>query len=660
MKEYVVPVSTSSTRCRSSQPNLRKPQNLSGMHEWQKWRNVNQMWLSQVEKYQDKAAVVAKKDGRWQDLGWNAVHEEALKIAGGLMALGVDNGDAVGIFSKTRMEWIHSCLGILLAGGALSCIYHTDSPGQCAHILTNSDTTVCFAEEQEQLDKLLEIRESCPSLSYIIVFEKYEPVDIDRVMTYRDLIALGETQMEKISLLEEIQRRSEAKGIDDPLAYIYTSGTTGFPKGAVITHGNTLFCTWAFTKVFPIGEDDLAFCFLPLAHAGALTLTLFSSFSAGCPIAVAEDMMNTAMEDMYETEPTWMFCTPRLYEKIYNRIMGITEEAPWLRKQLILKSLDVGFHVARLRGAKKPIPRWLACANRVCDFLVFRRVREMFGGRMKVPFTGGAPIARKIVEFFDAVGMSLIEVYGQTETSSIVMTNRLDDYRVGSVGKPIPGISVRLAEGDNEIQVLAPELVCKGYNKDPDATQELFTDDGWLKTGDVGEIDEQGYYYVVDRKKYIMITAAGKNVAPQNIENILKTHRFISQAIVYGEGQPYLIALLTLDETEMIRYARDNRIIYTDFRDLTKNEHIIETIWKIVQEKNKELARVEQIKKFFILEEELFQDDEEVTPTMKVKKATIEKRYGHIIGQLYRLPRSEFTIRRNACQNGSENPYSKE
>ena len=613
--------------------------------EWQAWKNLSEMWGCQVLKYGDLAMAVAKREGRWRDLSWNEVDEEAKKVALGLISLGMKDGDAVGIFSKTRLEWIYACLGILLAGGTLSCIYHTDSPQQCEHIITNSDTTICFVEEQEQLDKILEIRDQCPSLRYIIVFEKYEPKEIENVEHYLALSERGESLLEDNAARKELAQRIERPGSDDPFALIYTSGTTGFPKGAVITHGNTLFCCKAFTEIFPIGEDDLAFCFLPLAHAGGLTLTLFSSISVGCPLAVAEDMMNTAMEDMYETEPTWMFCTPRLYEKIYNQIMGIIEDAPWFRKYLILYALKVGYKVSGFKQEKRNVPLWLKALNGLCRLLVFRRIKEMFGGRMKVPFTGGAPIAKQVIEFFDAVGMPLIEVFGQTETSSIIMANRLDDYKVGSVGKPIPGIRVRFAE-DGEIQVDAPELVCKGYNKDPESTKEIFTEDGWLKTGDVGKVDQDGYYYVVDRKKYIMITAAGKNVAPQNIENILKTHRFISQAIVYGEGMPYLVALFTLDEPEVVRYARDNRVIYTDFRDLTKNSTLIETIWEIVQEKNKELARVEQIKKFYILEEELFQDDEEVTPTMKVKKSTIENRYGDIINRLYRLPKSEYTIRK--------------
>ncbi len=629
---------------------LQKPQrtkeNNAGYQEWKKWKNLAHMWNSQVKKYGGKTVAVAKKDGRWKDFSWLEIDQEAKKIALGLMALGINPKESIAIFSKTRLEWMETSLGILLSGNMLVCIYHTDSPPQCKHIITNSDTVVCFAEEQEQLDKLLEIWDECNTLHYIITYEKCDYFGRKNVLSFRELLKLGEDLLNNPAKIKELNRRSDSTTFDDIFTLIYTSGTTGFAKGAMITHGNTLFCCWAFTKVFPIGEDDLAFCFLPLAHAGGLTLTQFSSISAGCPIAFAEDMMNTAMEDMYETEPTWMFCTPRLYEKIYNQIMGTIEEAPWSRRFIILNALKVGEKVSKFRQDKKDPPLWLKFLNLLCHLIVFRKVKDIFGGRMKIPFTGGAPIAKKIIEFFAACGMPLIEVYGQTETSSIVMCNRLNDYKIGSAGKPIPGIDIRLSK-DGEIQVHAPELVCKGYYKNPEATKDLFTEDGWLKTGDIGKRDEKGYYYIIDRKKYILITAAGKNVAPQYIENILKTHRFISQAIVYGEGQPYLVALFTLDEDEIIRFARDNRIIYTDYKDLTKNEKIIETIWNIVQEKNKELARVEQIKKFYILEDELYQDDEEVTPTMKVKKTTIESRYGDIIRKLYRLPKSEYTIREN-------------
>lgn len=609
---------------------------------WRVWKNVGDMWRSQVHLFRDRVMAVAKVDGRWKDISWNEVDSKAKSIASGLLALNMAQGESIAIFSKTRIEWIYAAIGLIQAGGRLVCIYHTDSPSQCEHIIRNSDTTICFVEEQEQLDKILEIRDNCPKLRSIVCFEKFDPPAINDVYLLEEFLELGRTRI-NADILQEINERVQRPNLDTELALIYTSGTTGFPKGAIITHGNTLFCCWAFTRVFPINENDLSFCFLPLAHAGGLTLTLFSSISAGCPIAVAEDMMNTAMEDMYETEPTWMFCTPRLYEKIHNKIIGIIDEAPWFRKYLIQNAIDTGVTVARLRQTKKRVPFHLRLLYVAYNFLVFRKIKDMFGGRMAVPFTGGAPIAPKVIEFFAAIGMPLIEVFGQTETSSIIMCNRLDNYRIGTVGKPIPGIDVRLAK-DGEIQVLAPWLVCHGYNKDPEASKTIFTDDGWLKTGDIGKIDEDGYYSVIDRKKYILITAAGKNVAPQHIENILKTHRFISQAIVYGEAKPYLVCLFTLDENEVIRFARDQRIIYQDFRSLTKNRQILEKVWQIVNEKNQELARVEQIKKFYILEEELFQDDEEVTPTMKVKKSVIEKRYGEIINRLYKLPKSEYTL----------------
>ena len=610
--------------------------------DWRSWKNVGDMWCSQVDLFQNRTMAVAKIDGRWKDISWKEADRVAKSIASGLLSLKMKKNESVTIFSKTRIEWIYVAIAIIQAGGRLVCIYHTDSPSQCEHIIKNSDTTVCFVEEQEQLDKILAIRKNCPTLRSIVCFEKYDPKALENVYHYRDFLEIGRSQLNS-EILREIRGRIQEANIETDLSLIYTSGTTGYPKGAIITHGNTLFCCWAFTKVFPIGKDDLAFCFLPLAHAGGLTLTLFSSISAGCPIAVAEDMMNTAMEDMYETEPTWMFCTPRLYEKIYNKIIGIMDEAPWFRKYLIQEAITTGIKIARLKQKQKSVPIHMRILYFVYNLLVFRKIKDMFGGRMTIPFTGGAPIAPKVIEFFAAIGMPLIEVFGQTETSSIIMCNRMNQYKIGTVGTPIPGIEVRLAE-EGEIQVNAPMLVCRGYNKDRQATKSLFTEDGWLKTGDIGEIDEDGYYSVIDRKKYIIITAAGKNVAPQHIENILKTHRFISQAIVYGEAKPYLICLFTLDEDEVTRFARDQRIIYQDFRSLTKNRRILEKVWKIVNEKNKELARVEQIKKFFILEEELFQDDEEVTPTMKVKKSVIEKRYGDIINQLYKLPKSEFTL----------------
>lgn len=614
----------------------------SAPSDWQAWKNVGAMWDSQVKKYGDSAMAAAKIDGRWQDISWIEMDREAKTIARGLIELGMEYGDSIAIFSKTRVEWISACLGILLAGGRLVCIYHTNSPSQCEHIIKNSDAKFCFVEEQEQADKILEIKGACPMLESIISFDKIEGADDDKVYLFKEFLEQSRSSIDSTNL-EQIENRTLRPDYDTPLALIYTSGTTGLAKGAIITHGNTLFCCWAFTRVFPINEKDLAFCFLPLAHAGGLTLTLFSSISAGCPIAVAEDMMNTAMEDIYETEPTWMFCTPRLYEKIYNKIMGTIDEAPWFRKRLIKYSLDLGTKISVLRSQEVSIPLSLRLLYLLCHLLVFRRIKKMFGGKMKIPLTGGAPIAPRILDFFAAIGMPLIEVFGQTETSSIIMCNRLDAYRIGTVGKPIPGIDVRLAE-DGEIQVYAPWLICKGYNKDEEASINILTDDGWLKTGDVGKMDDQGYYSVVDRKKHILITAAGKNVAPQHIENILKTHRFISQAIVYGEAKPYLVCLFTLDEDEVIRFARDNRIIYRDFRSLTRNRQILEAVWEIVREKNGELAQVEQIKKFYILEDELFQDDEEVTPTMKVKKATIEKRYGDIIEKLYKLPKSEYTI----------------
>ncbi|MCK4986247.1 MAG: long-chain fatty acid--CoA ligase, partial [Desulfobacterales bacterium] len=577
-------------------------------------QNLSLLFQDRVATYKDKTFIIRKQGGRWNDVSWNQVSQEVKKNSLGLISLGLKKRERVAILSETRAEWLFAYLAILASGGVLAPIYHTNSPDQCHYVINDSGARFAFVEDQEQLDKFLEFWEHMPGLEKIIVFEKYEPADDNRIMSLQALTDLG-VEWEQSKDASIYWERLKAVQADDLSALVYTSGTTGRPKGTIITHQNLLASADFLNTALPTNGKDRGLAFLPMAHVAEMLL-FWVRVLAGQQYAYAEDVFSLP-RDIVEVEPTFFMSTPRFFEKYYNQIWGTIEEAPWFRRAVIDLSLKIGNRVKECRQMKSAIPWYLNLLSGLAYLVTFRKIRKMFGGRIKTFLSAGAPIADKIVHFFASIGLPIYEAYGLTETAASGSYNTREAYRFGSVGKPIKGIKVKI-NADGEILIKSPGN-CVGYYNQPEKTAGLF-EDGFLRTGDVGYFDEDGFLFITDRKKDIFINTSGKNITPSYIENLMKTSRYISQIMVYGDQQPYITALVTLDEVETVKYARDSGVVYTGFADLTHKAEIIALIDQEIKTRNKELSHPEQIRRFSILEKELRQNDEEVTPTMKVKR----------------------------------------
>ncbi len=592
-------------------------------------KDIGTMFFERVKRYGDRPLLTYKYEGRWKDLSWNETSETVQDCALGLMALGFDQGDMACILAETRVEWAYSYLSIVSAGGICAGIYATNSPTQVQYILNDSGATVLFAENQEQIDKVLEIWDSVPLLERIIVFERFNPKNDPRFISLENLIETGKEKRTE-SGLGELEERMRKINQDDVVNIIYTSGTTGEPKGVILAHFSLLYACQVWNSRMPISEKDMGLASLPMSHVIGVLESLIWRIYYGCHICFAEDI-TTVFGDILDVKPTYIFTTPRFYEKYYNQIVGIIEDAPWFRKIVINFFLDIGFKASLFEQQKNRVPIYLKFLRMIGWLVLYRKVRDDFGGRIRFFLSVGAPIAEKIVKFMSSVGLPIYEGFGMTETVTVGLPS-FGDFRMGSVGKRFPETQLKIAS-DGELLIKTPGN-CLGYWKKQDETTALF-EDGWLCSGDLAKIDDDGYLSIIDRKKDVMINSSGKNIAPGHLENLLKTSRYISLAMVFGEGKKYVSALITLDEDEVVKYARDNGIVYTGFAELTRNEKVVELMQNEVNKKNKEVANVEKIKKFSILEEDFLQDAGEITATMKVRRQIVGEKYKAIISRMY-------------------------
>ncbi len=592
-------------------------------------KDVGSMFFHRVKRYGDRPLFTYKYEGRWKDMSWNEAAERVQNIALGLMELDMKQGDRVCVLSETRVEWSLCYLAIVSAGGICTGIYATNSPPQVQYILNDSRSTLLFAEDQEQVDKILEIWDALPHLRKIIVFERFSPDDDPRFIPFEALTELGAKKKDESGLAALEERLQNIKP-DDLVNIIYTSGTTGEPKGVMQSHFLFLRALVLWAGRAPIDESDMGLASLPMSHIIGLLESLLYRMYYGCHITYAEDI-TTVYTDILDVKPTYIWSTPRFFEKYYNRIAGIIEDAPWFRRVMIDFFLDIGWRYFTLKQKKERVRLYLKFLRMIGWLVLYRKIQDDFGGRIRFFLSAGAPIAEKIVKFMTSVGMPIYEGFGMTETITVAMAE-IGDFRIGSVGKAYPETELKIAP-DGELLIKSPGN-CLGYWDKPEQTAELIRGE-WLHTGDTGHIDEDGYLYIVDRKKDIMITSSGKNIAPGYLENLLKTSRYVSQAMVFGEGRKYVSALITLDEDEVVKYARDNGIVYTGFADLTKKKEIIALLQKELDERNKELARIERIKRFAILEEDFLQDEGEITPTMKIRRKIVFEKYHEIIDALY-------------------------
>ena len=593
---------------------------------------VSALFWDRVTRLPDKVALREKNFGIWNEYTWDAYGSSARLAGLGLKALGLERGDVCSIASEVNKEWLFADLGIICVGGVSNGVYPTDAANQVEYLINDSGTRFYFAEDEEQLDKVLAVRDKTPALLKIIIFdmEGLRNFDDDQCMSFADLLALGEHYLadNPATWLAEV---NSAKP-DDLMILTYTSGTTGPPKGAMISHGNMMFMMQSLQRVYGIHPTDEQLAFLPLAHVAGRMFYTFAGIESTCVINLVEEL-GTAILDQQEIAPTVHFAVPRVWEKQYSLITIKLKEATWFGRWAYKQAMKAGTLRAEHQLAGKRMPLLTKISVAIADLLVLRNIRILLGiNRCRWLSTAAAPIAPDLIAWFWAIGRPMYEVYGQTECTGIITANTPQDFRLGSVGKVVAGCEVKLSE-DQEILLKGP-CVIQGYWNNAEKTAETFRQ-GWLYTGDLGRIDEDGFVYVIDRIKDIIITAGGKNITPSEIENQLKFSPYISDAVVIGDRRPYLTCLVMIDHDNVTKFAQDNDVPFTNYSSLCHSQPVLDLINTEVEKVNQRFARVETIKKFRLIDQLLDPEDEELTPTMKLKRKVVNEKYSGLINSMY-------------------------
>jgi long-chain acyl-CoA synthetase len=579
-----------------------------------------------------KVALREKDFGIWNEYSWADWGEHAKWVGLGLMALGLERGDVCSVAAEVCREWLFADLGIIGAGGVTNGVYPTDSPSQVEYLINDSHTRFYFAEDEEQLDKVLAVRERTPGLVKIIVFdmEGLRHFHDPQCMSFEALLALGREHEHRYP-----QRWSESLAAarpDDLMILTYTSGTTGPPKGAMISQRNMMYMMRNLQQVYGIRADDEQLGFLPLAHVAGRMFYVFAVIESSSVINLVESP-ETVLEDQQEIAPTVHFAVPRVWEKHYSMVTIRRQEATWLGRKAYDLAIAAGTRVAERRLAGRPVPPGLRLAHALLDLAVLRNVRILLGiNRCRWLSTAAAPIAPDLIAWYWALGRPMYEVYGQTECTGIATANVAGQVRLGSIGKETPETDVVLSD-EGEILIRGPGVIA-GYWGKPDTTAETIRQ-GWLHTGDVGRMDDDGYLYIVDRMKDIIITAGGKNITPSEIENQLKFSAYINDAVVIGDRRPYLTCLVMIDLDNVTKFAQDRDVPFTNYTSLCHAAEVRDLIAGEIEKVNARFARVETIKKFELIDQLLDAEDEELTPTMKLKRKVVNEKYKNLIDSMY-------------------------
>jgi long-chain acyl-CoA synthetase len=593
---------------------------------------IPKLFLRNVREHGHRIALREKDLGIWKKETWSDYYEHVRDFAMGLKALGFEPGDKVSILGDNCCEWLYADMAAQSLHGIAVGIYPTDVAGQAKYILNNSDSKFVVTRDQEQVDKVLQVKDELPLLKKVIV------IDMKGLRRYKDPLIISFNETEKMgrtlheqmpNFFEESIRSTRAEEV---AIIVYTSGTTGDPKGAMISHKGMISMVRGLSQVLEFRSNDSVVSVLPLCHIAERMFSLIFPMYVGYTVNFAESV-NTLQEDMKEISPTAFLNVPRIWEKMHSNIMIRMQDAAFFKRWVFKAMLPIGERVARYKLENKPVPLLWKFLHGIAYVALFRALKNQLGLlQTRIFVSGAAPLSPDLIKFYHSVGMQVRECYGMTEMSGISFMPKDHEIRVGGVGKPIPGVEFKLGE-DGEI-FQKGDSVFVGYYGNPKATQDTIVD-GWLHTGDVGQMDGEGILYLTDRKKDIIITAGGKNIAPSEIENKLKFSPFIKEAIVIGDRRKYLSCLIQIDLENVSNWAQNNRIAYTTYKSLATHPDVYRLIGKEVEDVNKHFSRVETIKKFKILEKELDPDDEELTATMKVKRAIIEKKYQEIIDAMY-------------------------
>ena len=590
------------------------------------------MFWDRVERSGDRPAHQFKQSADWKTITWREVGDVVREVALGLLALGRGKGDAVALLSTSRAEWVQADFAIFSAGCVTVPVYPTYPPDLIAYVVNDSGAKTIIVEDPGQLSKVLEARDKTPGLEQIVVITGYDaPQPPKMVMTWETLRRLGRDSVDahRSTLAERVASTRPT----DLATIVYTSGTTGPPKGVMQTHGNHIAAVTASKQATPVEEGWVHLLFLPLAHSFA-RLESFLGVAHGLTTAFAENLDKVG-ENLKETRPHFICSVPRVFEKVYGKILAGVEAGSPAKRKIFGWAVSVGRDVSRHQQRGQPVPATLELKRKLAHRLVFSKLHAALGGRLQWAVSGGAPLSRDIAEFFHAAGILLLEGYGLTETCPALTFNRPDRFKFGSVGQTLPGVQLRIA-ADGEILARGPNIATLGYFKQPEATREVFDLDGWFHTGDIGTIDGDGFLVITDRKKDLIVTAGGMNIAPQNIENLLKADPFISQVMIYGDRRPYPVALITVNPEELSKFAREQGILTSEAAAIVKHPKVVERVSRTVEEKNTNLQSYAKIKRFTVLATDFTLDGGELTPTLKVKRRVVSQKYKDAIEELYR------------------------
>ncbi|AFN73419.1 Long-chain acyl-CoA synthetase [Melioribacter roseus P3M-2] len=581
-------------------------------------------------KGKDKPALKYKDKDKWIDIKYDQLYEKTELLACGLASMGVKKDDKVAIISENRPEWVYADMAILGLGAIDVPLYPISTSDSIEFILNNSEAVGIFVSNKFHLNKILKIKDKCKHLKFVIVMNNAEKSPDKGVYSFEDILNMGkEFRKENPGYFKD---KSELVEENQLCTIIYTSGTTGEPKGVMLTHKNIVSNIKAAHEIFDIDETDTFLSFLPLCHIFERMAGYYTAFSCGGTIAYAESIEKIA-SNMLEIRPTIMTAVPRLFERMYTKIKRNIESQSEKKQKIFNWAIETGKEYQLARKSGQPIPVSLTLKHKLADKLVLSKLRERTGGRMRFFISGGAALARELGIFFEAAGILIIEGYGLTESSPVIAANRLNDYKFGTVGKPMPGVEVKIAK-DGEILAHGPNIM-QGYYKNKKETEETIKD-GWLHTGDIGVFDAEGFLIITDRKKHLFKTSQGKYVAPTPIESMFLASKYIEQFVIIGDRRMFITALIVPDFEALKEYADANRIQYKDEKELVKMKQIYELLDKELEQFQKKLSSFEKVRKFTLLDKPFTIEDGELTPSLKVKRKVIEERYRDLIDEMYK------------------------
>ena len=594
---------------------------------------VPKLFLERVKRFGDRVAMRDKDLGIWKPISWSDYGGRAEEVGAACLALGLKKQARAAIVSEVCPEWLFADLGIMLAGGVSFGIYPTDTPPQIEYIMNDCAAEIYFAEDDEQLDKILEVRDRIPSLRKIVVFdwEGLHALKDEMAVSFDEFLALGRRHLK--SHAAELQQRTEETKPEETAILVYTSGTTGPPKGAMLSHKNILFQMSAIRSLIPFHGDEKTLAFLPLCHIAERTFTTFSQLMSGQLVHFAESA-DAAMSNLREARPTSFFAVPRIWEKFYAQISVMMKEATLLERVFYDWAMAIGLKRADLIAEGERVPPFLEAAFGLADFLVLANIRRALGiDRCRYILSGAAPISPDLIRWFSALGLYMAEGYGQTENAGIAtLPLPWGSYKRGSIGRALPETEARISP-EGEI-LIKGDHVFQGYWRKEEKTKDALKE-GWLHTGDLGAMDNEGWLKITGRIKDIIITAGGKNITPAEIENALKFSPYIADAVVIGDRRKYLTALLMVDHDNVAKFAQDHSVPFSDFASLCRAAPILDLIGGEVEKVNRDFARVEQIKRFRLIDRLILPEDDEITATGKLKRSFVSEKYQTLIESMY-------------------------